>query len=105
MESNDTLATDLLKTLKAQSRRWFVAFLIVLSLLITTNLIWLYVEFKEVGPQPCASIEETITSQIVCCDLMKIYPHVKRKYNGSGLNRRKRKYDYFRFHEARVGLF
>lgn len=105
MNSKDTLATDLLRALKAQSRRWFVAFLIVLSLLITSNLFWLcngahLVNLIATGVEmmnPCQSIDKTISTKS---------PSTKVGEPGeNGITRRKRKYDYFRFHEAGTGLF
>lgn len=104
MNSKDTLATDLLRELKAQSRRWFVAFLIVLSLLITSNLLWLCNETHLVSLSttcteksvPSLTIDSTITT--------KSTPDTTGRQGEIGIHRRKRKYDYFKFHEARTGL-
>lgn len=45
MQENDSdngLASELLHIVKMQSRRWFIAFVIVLIMLFATNLAWLY---------------------------------------------------------------
>lgn len=42
MEEKDSLASELLHLVKAQARRWFIAFIIVLIMLFATNLAWLY---------------------------------------------------------------
>ena len=45
MQENDSdngLASELLHIVKMQSRRWFIAFVIVLVMLFGTNLAWLY---------------------------------------------------------------
>lgn len=38
----DTLALELLKQVKADSRKWFIAFIITLIMLFISNLAWLY---------------------------------------------------------------
>ena len=42
METNETLATEMLRELKASNRRWFIAFLVVLILWFATigGFIW-----------------------------------------------------------------
>lgn len=40
MENN--LASELLREVKSQSKRWFIAFIVCLSILCVTNVIWLY---------------------------------------------------------------
>lgn len=45
MQENDgdnSLASELLHLVKMQSRRWFIAFVIVLIMLFGTNIAWLY---------------------------------------------------------------
>lgn len=42
MPENESLATELLHLVKAQSKRWFISFIIVLSMLFVSNLVWLY---------------------------------------------------------------
>lgn len=42
MPENESLATELLHLVKAQSKRWFISFVIVLSMLFVSNLVWLY---------------------------------------------------------------
>lgn len=44
MQENEdnSLASELLHIVKMQSRRWFIAFVIVLVMLFGTNLAWLY---------------------------------------------------------------
>lgn len=37
----DSLATELLKELKAQSKRWFMCFIICLVILFISNMAWL----------------------------------------------------------------
>lgn len=39
---NDSLATELLHSLKSSCKRLFIAFIIVLAMLFATNLAWLY---------------------------------------------------------------
>lgn len=41
-EKHDTLAVDCLKEIKAQSKRWFIAFITMLLLFFATNIAWLY---------------------------------------------------------------
>ena len=38
----DNLATELLREVKATSRRWFILFIITLIMLCGTNMTWLY---------------------------------------------------------------
>ena len=38
----DNLATELLREVKATSRRWFILFIITLIMLCGTNMAWLY---------------------------------------------------------------
>lgn len=38
----DNLATELLREVKATSKRWFILFIITLFLLFITNVLWLY---------------------------------------------------------------
>ena len=40
MENN--LASELLREVKSQSKRWFIAFIVCFSILCVTNVIWLY---------------------------------------------------------------
>lgn len=40
MENN--LATELLHEIKLQSKRWFIAFIVCLILLFSSNILWLY---------------------------------------------------------------
>lgn len=42
MPENESLATELLHLVKAQSKRWFISFVIVLFMLFVSNLVWLY---------------------------------------------------------------
>lgn len=42
-EQHETLATELLGELKTQTKRWFWAFIVTLSLLFISNMAWLYV--------------------------------------------------------------
>jgi hypothetical protein len=55
-EKHDTLAVDCLKEIKAQSKRWFIAFITMLLLFFATNIAWLY--FWNLPT------EETTTTQI-----------------------------------------
>ena len=50
---NETLATELLRELKAQSKRWFVISVIELILIICTNVGWLIYnsQFEEITEQ------------------------------------------------------
>lgn len=41
-ESAEVLVSELVRDMKNQSKRWFVAFLVTLSALIVTNLYWIY---------------------------------------------------------------
>lgn len=43
IENSVSLATELLRELKRQSKRWFISFIICLILLFASNMIWLYV--------------------------------------------------------------
>lgn len=43
IENSVSLATELLRELKRQSRRWFISFIICLILLFLSNMAWLYV--------------------------------------------------------------
>lgn len=66
---NDTLATELLKELKASARRWFVAFciMVVLELMTIAGFVWyisLPVEEQNVT-QTADSIEDSDVRQIV----------------------------------------
>ena len=55
MEDNK-LATELLREIKAQSKRWFILFLVTIILLFVSNALWLYAW--------CLPLEEsTITTQ------------------------------------------
>ena len=38
----DKLALELLKEVKCSCKRWFIAFIIALFLLFSTNIVWLY---------------------------------------------------------------
>lgn len=40
-EHKESLASELLHEIKAQSKRWFILFIIMIILLLTTNLAWL----------------------------------------------------------------
>ena len=40
--NGDNLATELLREVKATSRRWFILFIITLIMLCGTNMAWLY---------------------------------------------------------------
>ena len=42
MSENGSLPTELLHLVKAQSKKWFISFIIVLSMLFVSNLVWLY---------------------------------------------------------------
>lgn len=42
-EQHESLATELLKELKVQTKRWFWAFVVTLALLFASNMAWLYV--------------------------------------------------------------
>lgn len=46
----DTLATEMLKELKAQSKRWFIIAIIELIIIIATNTAWLIYnsQFEEI---------------------------------------------------------
>lgn len=50
---NETLATELLRELKAQSKRWFAISVIELILIICTNVGWLLYnsQFEEITEQ------------------------------------------------------
>lgn len=41
-ESAEALVSELVRDMKNQSKRWFIAFLVTLSALIVTNLYWIY---------------------------------------------------------------
>lgn len=41
-DNNETLASELLRELKATSKRWFMLFIITLIMLFATNAMWLY---------------------------------------------------------------
>ena len=41
---NETLATEMLKELKAQSKRWFIIAVVELVLLVGSNICWLIYE-------------------------------------------------------------
>lgn len=41
-ESAEVLVSELVRDMKNQSKRWFIAFLVTLSALIVTNLYWIY---------------------------------------------------------------
>lgn len=43
IENSVSLATELLRELKRQSKRWFISFIICLILLFLSNMAWLYV--------------------------------------------------------------
>lgn len=43
IENSVSLATELLRELKRQSKRWFISFIICLILLFASNMAWLYV--------------------------------------------------------------
>lgn len=43
IENSVSLATELLRELKRQSKRWFISFIICLLLLFLSNMVWLYV--------------------------------------------------------------
>ena len=43
IENSVSLATELLRELKRQSKRWFISFIICLILLFLSNMTWLYV--------------------------------------------------------------
>lgn len=43
IENSVSLATELLRELKKQSKRWFISFIICLILLFLSNMAWLYV--------------------------------------------------------------
>lgn len=51
------LATELLREVKLQARRWFVLFLIVSVMLFTSNIVWLYAW--------CSQVEETISEETI----------------------------------------
>lgn len=51
------LATELLREVKLRARRWFVLFLIVLVMLLTSNIVWLYAW--------CLQAEETISDETI----------------------------------------
>ena len=53
MEDNK-LATELLHEIKAQSKRWFILFLVTIILLFISNALWLYAW--------CLPVEESTTT-------------------------------------------
>lgn len=42
IEQSVSLATELLREVKSQSKRWFISFIICLILLFVSNMAWLY---------------------------------------------------------------
>lgn len=56
----DTLATEMLKELKAQSKRWFIIAVIELILIIATNVGWLIYnsQFEEITTDEVQTIED-----------------------------------------------
>ena len=56
----DRLALELLKQIKSDAKRWFIAFIITLLLLFLSNLTWLYVWNL---PQEATSTEYDIDSE------------------------------------------
>ena len=59
----DTLALEMLKELKAQSKRWFVIAIIELIIIIATNTGWLIYngQFEEVTEEQTITQEQTDT--------------------------------------------
>ena len=53
---NETLATEMLKEIKATSRRWFIAFLVILSLWFATIIGFILYEYYSLPVE-----EETTT--------------------------------------------
>lgn len=53
----EKLATELLREVKLQAKCWFVLFLIVLVMLFTSNIVWLYAW--------CLQAEETISEETI----------------------------------------
>lgn len=43
VESNDSLARSVVEQSKAETKKWFIAFLVTLAALVATNAAWLYV--------------------------------------------------------------
>ena len=41
-ESAGNIVTELVNDMKAQSKRWFIAFIVSLAALVGTNLYWIY---------------------------------------------------------------
>lgn len=51
------LATELLREVKLQAKRWFALFLIASVMLVTSNIVWLYAW--------CSKAEETISEETI----------------------------------------
>jgi hypothetical protein len=56
----DNLATELLHMVKMQSKRWFIAFIIILIMFFVSNALWLYAW--------CLPTEETTEEYTVTSD-------------------------------------
>ena len=56
---NDKLATELLHEIKAQSKRWFILFLVTIILLFISNALWLYAWCLPVEDISCQTTVES----------------------------------------------